>query len=369
MQLWLISLHGGEAVPLTNIAGGIKHFKWSKDGKYIAFIRTDQDTTKERERKKEKNDEIAVDHDYKYDRLWIYDVEQHQARLLTKKDMNIDAFDWSPDGSKIIARVSPTPRIDDYWRVSKIEILNGTTGVVEKTLEEHAGYMQPRWSPDASRVAFSKMTEKQITDEHVIYNLSDGKAILVEGSFPGTVEQMEWLPDSKGLLAQATVKAYTAVITIDASSGKSNRIEGISGSAGEIALSRDGKEFVFLGQTPVQPDEVWIYADGRVSTLTETNPQVKTWELGTEREITWKSSKDGRTIHGVVDLPPGYEEGKRYKTIVHIHGGPEEAWVIGWHGNWYNYAAMLASHGYVVLLPDPRGSDGAAETFKTLWMV
>jgi dipeptidyl aminopeptidase/acylaminoacyl peptidase len=363
MQLWIISLNGGEAIPLTNITGGIKTFKWSKDGKYIAFVRTDQDTAQEHERKKQKNDEIVVDHDYRYDRLWIYEVAQHQARPLTKTDINIDAFGWSPDGSQIVARVSPTPRIDDYWRVSKIEILSAATGLVEKTLEEHAGYMQPRWSPDGHSIAFSKMTPKQITDQHVIYSLNEGREILVEDSFPGTVEQMEWLPDGKSLMAQATERAHTVVLKIDATSGKSSALEGVTTSAGEIHLSNDGKKFAFLGQTPAQPDEVWVYADDHALLLTDTNPQVKSWKLGTEREINWKSSKDGRTIHGVVDLPPGYEEGKRYKTVVHIHGGPEEAWTIGWHGNWYNYAAMLASHGYVVLLPDPRGSDGAGPAY------
>jgi dipeptidyl aminopeptidase/acylaminoacyl peptidase len=363
MQLWLISLHGGEAVPLTHIPGGIKNFRWSRDGKFIAFIHTDQDTAKERERKKQKNDEILVDRNYKYDRLWIYDVAQHQARLLTKTDINIDAFDWSPDGKEIVARVSPTSRIDDYWRISKIEILNVSTGLVTKTLEEHAGYMEPRWSPDGRRVAFSRMRTKRITDEHVVYNLSDGKAILVEDDFPGTVEQMEWEPDGVGLVAQATEQAHTVVLRIDASSGKSSALDGAKTSAGEITLSSDGKKLAFLGQTSVQPDEVWVYADGRALAFTDTNPQVKSWKLGTERELTWKSSKDGRTIHGLVDLPPGYEEGRRYKTVVHVHGGPEEAWTTGWHGNWYNYAAMLASHGYVVLLSDPRGSDGAGPAY------
>lgn len=363
MQLWLISVDGGEAVPLTYINGGIKSFRWSRDGKSIAFVRTDQETAQERARRKQKNDEIIVNRNYKYDRLWIYNLAQRQAKLLTTTDINMDAFDWSPDGTRLVARVSPTPRIDDYWRVSKIEVLNASNGTIEKTLEEHAGYMEPRWSPDGQRIAYSRMREKRITDEHVIEDLNSGKKFVVEDAFPGTVEQMEWHPDGKSLLAQTTLQAHTAVISVEAASGKSQILKEVTTSAGEITVSDDGRTFAFLGQTPVQPEEVWIDAAGHVSVLTDTNPQVRNWKLGTEQEITWKSSIDGRTIHGVLDLPPGYEAGRRYKTIVHVHGGPEEAWTIGWHGNWYNYAAMLASHGYVVLLPDPRGSDGAGPTY------
>src|SRR5580692_6333189 len=71
-QIWLISLHGGEAVPITNIYGGVKSFEWSKDGKALAFIRTDQDTKEEAERKRRKEDHIEVDRNYKFDRLWVY---------------------------------------------------------------------------------------------------------------------------------------------------------------------------------------------------------------------------------------------------------------------------------------------------------
>lgn len=366
MQLWLISLHGGEAVPLTDIAGGITSFAWSKDGRYIAFVRSDQDTKQERERKKKKYDETVVDHNYKYARLWIYDVVKHQARLLTRGDMNIDEFDWSPDGTRIVARVSPTPRTDDFWRVSKIVILNSATGEVEKTIEPRAGYTGPRWSPDGHRIAFSKMTPRAITDVHVIYDLDTGKKFPIEHSFPGTVEEMVWMPDGKNLLALGVQLARRVILRVDAATGKAEPVPHTSTAAyynASITVTGDGQKFAFLGNTPTKPDEVWTYAHNQATVLTDTNPQVKSWSLGTEREVEWKSSKDGRTIFGVVDFPPGYEKGKRYKTIVHVHGGPEEAWTVGWHGSWYNYDAMLASHGYVVLLPDPRGSDGAGPVY------
>lgn len=187
--------------------------------------------------------------------------------------------------------------------------------------------------------------------------------MLIESKFPAPSTQMEWLPDGSAVLAQAIEAAHTEMLKVDASSGDFSVVPGVKTSAGDISASADGKRFAFLGQTSVQPDEVWTYTDGKAVALTDTNPQVKDWKLGTQREISWKNSRDSHVIHGIIDLPPGFEPGTRYKTIVHVHGCPEEAWTLGWHGNWYNYAAMVSSHGYVVLLPAPRGSQGQGPAF------
>jgi len=363
MQLWIISLHGGEATPLTDIPGGVKSFAWSRDGKFLAFVRRDMDSKTERERKKLKNDHILVDQDYKYDRLWIYDLAQHQARLLTKTNINIDAFDWSPNGTQLVARVSPTPRINDYWRVSKIVLLDVQTGTVQKTLEERAGYIQPRWSPDGHRVVFSKETTKQITDTHVIYDLGTGKEFTIEDAYSGSVRQLLWMPDSKSVIGETIEGAHTLIVRADAATGAVSTIKGVEAPDGSITISGDGATLTYLGSDMRHAPEVWVTAHEHPRMLTDTNPEVKGWKLGSEREIEWKSSKDGKTIHGVLVLPPDYQEDKRYQTVVHIHGGPEEAWTTGWHGTWYNYAAMLSSHGYIVLLPNPRGSDGQGPSF------
>jgi dipeptidyl aminopeptidase/acylaminoacyl peptidase len=363
MQLWWIALDGGEAEPLTNLPGGIRSFKWSADGKFIAFIRTDTDTQEERDRKAAKNDQALIDRDYHYDRLWIYDLAKHEARLLTSQDLNVDAIDWSPDGSTIVARVSPTPRLDDYWRVSKVVLFDAKTGAITRTIEEHSGYTAPSFSHDGSRIAFSRFTPRGITDVHIVETLADGKEIKLEDKLPGTVSQMLWTGSGSHLLVHEFVAAHTEVVEVDSAAFTVAPLPGIAVDSEEFHASHDGRTIAFLGDSPASPAEVYAWRDGNSQALTSTNPQVAQWSIGTQREISWQNPTDHRTIYGVVVLPPGYHQGTRYKTIVHVHGGPEEAWTVGFNGNWYNYATMLASHGYVVLLPDPRGSDGQGPAF------
>jgi len=361
-QIWLISLHGGEAMQVTDIPGGVKKLKWSVDGKQLAFIRTDQDTKQELERKRRKEDQIEVDANYKFDRLWVYDFAAQQARLVTKENINIDDFDWAPDGAQFLARISPTPRIDDYWRVSKISILSASTGSTVKTLLEHAAYNHVSWSPDGRSVLFGKPSPRDITGVPVLYNLESAKETVIGDSYPATLEDIVWDPDSKTLTACGIEGTTPAFFKVDASTGSLTRM-GKQRTAESFTLSKDGRKIAFLGQNMEHPDEVFVNAGGQDRMLTNMNPQVKDWKLGTSEEISWKSSKDGKTIHGILLLPAGYEKGKRYKTIVHYHGGPEAAWAAGFHGNWYDWGGVLASHGYAVLLPNPRGSDGTGTAF------
>jgi len=365
MQLWWIALDGGEAEPLTNLPGGVRAFKWSPDGRSIAFVRTDVDTPEEKARKKAKNDQSLIDREYHFDRLWIYDLAERQARLVTTADENIDTVDWSPDGATIASRVSPTPRLDDYWRVSKVLLIDTKTGAVTRTLEERSGYATPTFSHDGKWIAFSKFTPRGITDSHYVVNLADGKEINLETKLAGTVREMVWSGAGSHLLVSQIVATHSELNDVDVASFAVTPVTGMGlpQTSEDFHLTNDGRVASFLGDTPEQPSEAYVWHDGHALVVSDTNPQVRGWKLGTQRAIEWKNPKDHHVVYGVVVLPPDYKAGTRYKTIVHIHGGPEEAWMVGFNGNWYNYATMLASHGYAVLLPDPRGSEGQGPAF------
>jgi dienelactone hydrolase len=91
-------------------------------------------------------------------------------------------------------------------------------------------------------------------------------------------------------------------------------------------------------------------------------PLLKTREwidpaLMSERKFITYKARDGLTIPAWVTIPRN-SSGKNLPLVVNIHGGPqtrgysEENW-----GRWPE-APFLASRGYVVLEPEPRGSTG-----------
>lgn len=361
-QLWWIPVHGGEAEPLTALGGNVRSFKWSHDGRHIAFLRTDGETAAERARKPVKDDRELVDRDFHFDRLWVYDLDRRQARLLTFDASNVDTLDWSPDDRSIVSRVSPTPRLDDYWRVSKVEIFDAATGALQQVVEAHSGYQEPLYSQDGTSLAYSRFTPTGITDVHLVRVLATGKEVRLEDTVKGTLAELQWIAGGR-LLVNSYVGAHTEASLLQLAPSSAVPLASLPLTALGLDSTRDGTTITFLGQTPNQPEEVSIWHAGSTQVLTAMHPEVASWQLGSEQEVSWKSPKDGRVIFGVLSLPPGYQPGQHLPAVIHLHGGPEEAFTVGFNGNWYNYAALLASQGYVVLQPNYRGSAGQEIAF------
>ena len=95
--------------------------------------------------------------------------------------------------------------------------------------------------------------------------------------------------------------------------------------------------------------------------LTQMNPQAADLKLGELEQLHWKS-RDGLEIQGYLIKPPGYIANQSYPLIVWVHGGP--AGIFG--PRYYalnSYFQLLAANGFMVLLPNPRGSVGWGTAF------
>jgi dipeptidyl aminopeptidase/acylaminoacyl peptidase len=76
----------------------------------------------------------------------------------------------------------------------------------------------------------------------------------------------------------------------------------------------------------------------------------------------WVSLGDGHTrMQAWMVTPPGFDEHKKYPALDWVHGGPQGAWEDTWSWRWN--PEVLASSGYVVYMPNPRGSIGYGQPF------
>ena len=101
-----------------------------------------------------------------------------------------------------------------------------------------------------------------------------------------------------------------------------------------------------------------LYLDGEQITRFNDMSQ---WQISAPRSYTFSAS-DGSELTGWVMEPAGYEPGRKYPAILHIHGGPCTAFSAIYH----HEMQVWANHGYFVVFCNPRGSDGKGEAFANI---
>ena len=98
--------------------------------------------------------------------------------------------------------------------------------------------------------------------------------------------------------------------------------------------------------------------------LTDLHEGVARPEMGKTSILAW-SSPDGTSVEGLLTLPVGYEEGRRYPLILNVHGGPAGVYSETFTGGPSIYMLQyFAQEGYAILRPNPRGSTGYGKEFR-----
>jgi dipeptidyl aminopeptidase/acylaminoacyl peptidase len=124
---------------------------------------------------------------------------------------------------------------------------------------------------------------------------------------------------------------------------------------------RDGR-IAFACAYYNRPSDLYLASLGEEAVrLTDLNPQLDNVRLTEMEEISWQAT-DGTTVHGWLLLPPGHDE-RPLPLVAAIHGGPSWQWGNWFHGTWHDWGQILATQGYAVFMPNPRGSTGRGGSY------
>jgi dipeptidyl aminopeptidase/acylaminoacyl peptidase len=416
-QIFLISPFGGEATKLTDSKSGVQSFQWSPDGNRIAYVAQRELTPEEEKKQKDKDDSQVIDQNLRFSRLWIIDVGTGKASELVKGEFTMSDPQWSPDGKSIAFVTNPTPKADDgslsdiwvielapaaggdvaelqkkiadlekslttlmmdadrnYFRVMEVrgqiaglQIKIDQKGALRKLVDNEGPDNAPRWSPDGKQIAYLSRDLKngEIGQQRLtVIAAEGGTPRQVAPTFEYQPGPAKWSPDGQVIYFTAGARAESRMFSVASVGGTAMAISNIGGVMNNATFSRDGSTLAFTKTDTQHPDDVYVarFPIGSVTKLTDHNPQVREFALGSSEVVRWKS-KDGMEIEGIVIYPAGYEQGKRYPTVAAIHGGPAGVWTQNFPGSWGNFGHVWAGKGWVVFYPNIRGSSSYGEKF------
>ncbi|TAK73057.1 MAG: S9 family peptidase, partial [Dehalococcoidia bacterium] len=172
-----------------------------------------------------------------------------------------------------------------------------------------------------------------------------------------------WSRDGKSIVFTAADGGAFSLYRARLDGGSVQRVLGGQRQIQGFSIAPDGRRVALAAAFSSQPSEIYtatLGAGGRERNLSRANDELlATAELAPTRRITARA-KDGGEVEAFMLFPPGYKPGHRYPLVLDIHGGPNGAHP---QGGFMMRPQAMAAAGYIVAMPNPRGSLGYGETF------
>jgi dipeptidyl aminopeptidase/acylaminoacyl peptidase len=428
-QLFTLSLRGGgPATQLTASEKAVSDPRWSPDGRRLAFVRDDEIWVVEADgsrlakvvakpaggrdpRWSPDGHRIAfLSRRRGWSQIWLIDApvprrgrpskspRPAEASVLTASGIDVESFEWSPDGRHIAVMAQQRP---DDLETAQIALVDVRSGASEIVAGERSNDTGGRWLPDGSLVYVSDadgwfQVVRRTPDGRDRIVLTDGQrehgdpsgglgfapVPSPDGARVAHVEVHDGLVDLlvREVAAAAAPKRgrgrppKTPRTVSAVSAAGAQRISPWDGVWRAVGWLPDGGWVLAVGESETRPQDVWLLPvpgiapeGARPRQVTDSRPAVLASALAPGRvpagERVAIKARDGLRVEGTLWRPvgaTGKRGGRRVPTIIYPHGGP--TWQA--YRSFQPFKLLLAREGFAFLDVDFRGSTGYGRAFR-----
>ena len=389
---------GGSVKQLTTLRHGVRRFFVSRDGQRIAFEATlwpeeleqglalKEFASGEKELWEQELDmrpyfitelTYKMDEWYgmrkgEYSHIGTVHVDGSLQRLIDTSGMEATYPVWSPNGERLAFYGYPHEGPKGRW--AELFTVNADGSDLGKHTD--GNYLSPDTPPVYTEngviyCAYAELPDggtsllpflakpdgckpvclMDADDEDVCHGVN---ACVASRTVMGETPYMYLSRDCSQLYFLAALKGHTRICSIPATGGKAELVLEGAADISAFALAEDGTPVAIMGNEHA-PGELWF----RGKQLTDHNAWLAAFEKPQVEEVNFLG-RDGQTrLHYFLVHPVNEEPGRLYPAVLDIKGGPETMYSAGY---WHEFHA-LASAGFAVICPNPRGSIGFGHAY------
>lgn len=406
-QLWSVDPAGGEARPVTALAGGVSGIAATARAAETVVLAADilpsattlEDDARLREERAERK-VAAILHEHYPVRVWDHDLGPDEPHLLAldlaalapetvtlasaerdiRHEQSGDApapypahlprpadltphpgrsadtagSALTPDGRTLVAALRRRQGRGDRFALVAIDV---ATGAHTTLVDEPSTYVEnPTVSHDGAWVAYVRSafsTPAGPADQHLwVARLDGSDAREVAVGWDRWPAEVAFAPDDRSLVVVADDDGRGRIFRVPLDGGDVIALTTDDHAYTQAHVGPDGSVVALRSSWQVAPHPVRVEADGTVTELATPAPPPA--PVGTMTDVE-TVAEDGSRVRGWLLTPPDASAEAPAPLLLWIHGGPLNSWN-AWSWRWC--AQLLVARGYAVLLPDPALSTG-----------
>jgi len=374
-QFCLMPSDGGEAKCLTDLPGGVSDYDWAPDSRRVVLVSRvdplyDPDADEDKKPEPIVIDRYQFRQDYvgflrnERSHLFLLDMDTEETVQLTDGAYQEFTPAFSPDGKRIAfaSKRGNDPDTHDNW---DLYVMDAQVGAEARQLTTNPGVdsgenSRPQWSPDGKLIAYVAGGAPEML-WYSLFRLAvvpaeGGEARVLTADLDRNASMPRWSGDGKNIYFLLEDDQSVQLANIPAKGGKITRLTPAGQVVASLAVAPKG--VVILTSSPSMPYELQIVERSQVRQLTHHNAWLDEVALADVRAISFDSA-DGTEVHALLMTPTEAHDGPR-PTLLRLHGGP----VSQRQFEFEFYFQVLATHGYMVVSPNFRGSTGRGEAFQ-----
>lgn len=376
-QLHRIRLDGAaedrQAEALTAWRGGIAGQLPLADGRTVAVVAADEPDAEDERRRAEGDDAVVWGERVDCARLRLLDLGTRTLRVIEGLGArHIVEVVQRPDGGPLAVISWACPDAYPGALTGELHVVDPRTGAVHDLGPASPDAHAPAWwdTADGWHLAYLATTPPGTVGGLAVLDVAVPAAGPAAEHINLTAD-MAVCPTDLVQVADGPPFALfadgldTPLFRLDPGDRRFRRLFTRIGQAHALTASHSGERVAALAGTAHEPKNVHAGPPaGPLIPLSDTRPQLRRIRWGTQERLSYKAS-DGLGLDGLLLLPPGRTRADGpFPLVTLVHGGPYDRYAdeFQFHinlppGQW------LATAGYAVFLPNPRGGQGHGHAF------